>query len=286
MEPHLRAFPVVPAEAAEFRGRWLHTSPEYAIKATLSDLQTDVVTFARSYRDEPPARWHHPEFTMLEWYRQDAKYEQLMGDCEALITDLADAAGVAVEAPFQSITVRDAFIRWVGVPPESSAAELRSALTRAGVSVGDWDWATLFTVAYSECVEPNVCSGKPAFLYEFPAKMAALARLKPGDSRVAERFELYLPGADGAVELANAFGELVDPIEQKERFDEETSYRRAHGLPEYPTPQAMLGGLEKLGRTAGIALGFERLLIWLAERAFGWETCVADWLVGEPRRSA
>lgn len=282
MEPHLRAFAVAPIEASEVEGRWLHTSPEYAIKATLAELGTDVVTFARAFRDEPPTRWHHPEFTMVEWYRQNADYRELMVDCEALVAHLAAAFELEVHVPFRRTTVEDAFLRWVGVPATSSAPVLQSALQSAGVSVGDWDWDALFTVAYAECVEPNVCQDGPAFLFEFPAAMAALARLKADDPAVAERFELYLPGGSGSIELANAFGELVDSPEQRRRFESELLYRKARGLAEYAMPEAMLNGLAELGPTSGIALGFERLLVWLAEEALGWETCVSDWLLGEP----
>jgi lysyl-tRNA synthetase class 2 len=180
--------------------------------------------------------------------------------------------------------LEDAFTRWVGVPATSSTAELRSALKAAEIDVGDWDWETLFTIAYAECVEPNVCSEGAAFLYEFPAKMAALARLKPGNPAVAERFELYLPGGDGAIELANAFGELVDPKEQRTRFASELGYRKSRGLAAYEMPERMLHGISELGPTSGIALGFERLLVWLAEQGPGWNTSVADWLLGEPPR--
>lgn len=282
MEPHLRAFPIRAAEAAEVDGRWLHTSPEYAIKSTLADIDSDVFTFARSYRDEPPTRWHHPEFTMVEWYRLDAPYDSLMTDCEDLLHTACIAVGVEPPRAAKRLSVSDAFYAHVGVHPDASEAELREAVERHGVSAGDWGWEGLFTLAYAELVEPAIAATQPVFLHSFPARMAALARLNPSDPRFAERFELYVPGPQGPIELANAFGELTDPVEQRERFQRESIARRIADADEYPMPEPLLVGIERLPLTSGIALGFERLLVWLAEHGPGWRTGVADWLLSEP----
>lgn len=283
MEPHLRAFPIRATEALEVDGRWLRTSPEYAIKATLADVGEDVFTFARSYRDEPPSRWHHPEFTMVEWYRLGVDHRALMDDCEALLRAVGDVLGLDVLTDFHRWTVADAFDEAVGRPPEAPASELAAALRRRGIDVDpEWDHATLFSLTYTQLVEPALPNDRPTFLHSFPAEMAALARLNPDDPSVADRFELYVPGKEGPIELANAFSELLDPDEQRSRFIEETNQRSRDGATVYPMPEALLSGIARLDSAAGIALGFERLLVWLAERRHGWRTSVADWLLGEP----
>lgn len=287
LEPNLRAFRLRAHEFGELDGRFLHTSPEFAIKATLADLRADVFTLARCYRDEPPSRWHHAEFTMVEWYRRAAPWTQLMDDCEALLRALADALAsedhplrALVDAPFRRLRVDDAFEAEFGVRPDVDAATLAAAVQAAGVDVGaDWSWDAVFTVAYAERLETAVRDA-PTFLTHFPAAVAALARLDPTDPRVAERFELYLPTPEGGVEVANAFGELVDPAAQRRRFEDESARRAAAGAPPYPIPEDVLAGIARLGPTSGIALGWERVLCWLAERLHGWRTGVADWLVG------
>lgn len=286
--------------------RWLHTSPEYAIKQVLHELDCDVWSMVRCYRDEPPSRWHHPEFTMIEWYRQNVGYEALMTDCESLIRHLVVHLGwnqtilvpghsppLRLESAWPRITVADAFTAAAGMDVfDTDPARFAAAANEAGVDVDpDWDWATTFSVVYSLAVEPSLCTPQPVFLYDFPVSEAALSRVRPDDPRVAERFELYVPlpvGCDvrGNLELANAFTELVDAAEQQRRFAAEMEWRREHGLVVYPMPDAMLQGLARMKPTAGIAMGFERLLVWLAHTWLGWETGVADFLIGEPLAQA
>ncbi len=286
LEPHLRAFRVPAEEAHEVDGYHLHTSPEFAIKATLAELNADVFTLARAYRDEPPGPRHHPEFTMLEWYRLDADYTRLMADTEQLVRAVISASGSDPDPrPFARVTVAGAFQSALGVAPDAPAEALLQALRGAGVDADlTWDWETAFSLAYAECVEPTF--KEPTFLVDFPPAMAALARLKPDDPTVAERFELFLPTDGGAVEIANAFSELVDPVEQRTRFEADLSARAHARMPAYPIPEAMLTGLAALRPTAGIALGWERLLQWVAHRHLGWDTQVRDWLVGVELRHA
>lgn len=297
MEPHLRAFALPSHACRDWGARWLHTSPEYAIKATLAAIDADVFTLARSFRDEPISRWHHPEFTMLEWYRLHADHHRLMDDCEGMIGALLDAHGVdhVARGPWRRWSWRDAFATHApGFDAFVDDAPALIAAARAlGVDVGDdWDAATVTTVVYATRIEPHLGVPDPVFLTDFPASQAALARLSPSDPSVAERFELYVPGRDIAagtahgVELANAFSELTDPNEQRARFETERAWRKAQGLDAYPMPDALLEGIASLPRTAGIALGIERLLVWLAEAAHGWETGVSDWLIGEPLAGA
>ncbi len=297
MEPHLHAFALPSQMCRDWGARWLHTSPEYAIKATLAAIDADVFTLARSFRDEPISRWHHPEFTMLEWYRLRSDHRRLMDDCEVLIGALLDAHGVhdVARGPWRRLSWRDAFAAYApGFDAFVDDAPTLVAAARAlGVDVGDdWDVATVTTVVYATRIEPHLGVPDPVFLTEFPATQAALARISPSDPSVAERFELYVPGrdlADGGahgVELANAFSELTDPDEQRARFDAERAWRQANGLDAYPVPGALLDGIGSLPPTAGIALGVERLLVWLAEVAHGWQTGVSDWLLAEPLAGA
>ncbi len=301
MEPHLRAFALSPQEATQLGARYLHTSPEYAIKTVLGALEFDVYTMVRSFRDEPLGRMHHPEFTMLEWYRQGVDYHALTDDVEGLIRTLAEVlelpqtliapAAVELWSPFERITCEEAFQRYVGVSlRDVTVSELATAAAANGVDADErWGWDGLFTVLYAECVEPRLGSPRPTFITEFPRSQAALARLKPGDPAVAERFEFYLAGAwdrppyRGGIELANAFSELTDAEEQAERFEAERANRRAAGLPVYPMPAEMLKGVATMRPTAGIALGVERLLVWLWEAKTSERISVADLLLGEPR---
>lgn len=302
MEPELRAFALAPHEAIELRGRYLHTSPELAIKATLAAAGVDVFALARCYRDEPPTFTHHPEFTMLEWYRLRAPYERLMDDTEALIGTLLSAVGSSNGAGwpcaqqcaqpsvpseplppprFARMTVREAFARWVGVDFDAPIDDLAAAAAPLGGDLS-WGWTGLFTLLFVERVEPRLAALGPIFVTEFPTAAAALARVCPDDPSVAERFELYLPYRGEALEIANAFGELTDAVEQRERFAADLRVRAAVGSQQYAMPEAALRGIGALPQTAGIAVGWERLLSWLALETRGWEVSVAGWLLGEP----
>jgi lysyl-tRNA synthetase class 2 len=241
---------------------------------------------------------------MIEWYRANADYSALMDDCEGLLRcALAEftsrnpiAPGfdgeLRVDAPFARITCREAFAQFAAVDVVgASNDELRAAARRHGIDVGDdWDRDSLFTVLYAEAVEPNLGFPQPTFITEFPADQAALSRRCANDPSVAERFELYVGGrwerdpGRGGIELANAFSELIDPIEQRARFEADLAKRRSAGVAQYPMPDAMLAGIQTMPPTAGIALGFERLAVWIAEAVFGWEIGVADLLLGEPAR--
>lgn len=239
---------------------WLHTSPEIAMKKLLVAGESKIWQLARVFRNGERADTHHPEFTMLEWYRAHAGYQALMHDCEDILRFCARAAGVArfswqgreadPEAPFERLTVQDAFRR-VGIDllGATSLESIGRAARAIGVAPRDGDrWDDVFFRVFLERIEPTLGVGRPTLLYDYPASMAALARLKPEDDRVAERVELYVCG----LELANGFGELTDAIEQRLRLtaagvkpDEDFLAALAHGMPP----------------AAGMALGFDRLVM-------------------------
>lgn len=264
-ETHLHAFATQAlTTAGEARPMYLHTSPEFACKKLLASGETAIFTLAKVWRNRERGPLHHPEFTMLEWYRAGAAYEVLMDDCAQLLRLAAEAAGAPTlswrgvtadpfEAP-ERVTVAEAFDRYAGV--DLFADDLASAARAAGIRVAaDDTWADVFSRVIVEKVEPNLGHGRPTILCEYPVSEAALARPKPGDPRVAERFELYACG----VELANCFGELTDAAEQRRRFQQEMAEKlRLYGET-YPLDEDFLAALALMPPASGGALGFDRL---------------------------
>jgi lysyl-tRNA synthetase class 2 len=211
----------------------------------------------RSFRGDELGRHHRPEFTMVEWYRPGATYRELMDETEALVRHVvghvprpareADAGPPARPAldlsrPFERWRVADAFERFAGWRPEGDVDDER------------------FSLALVERVEPALPRDRGVLLHDYPASQASLARLCPDDPRYAERFELYL----GGLELANGFTELADPAEQRSRFEAERRAIAAQGRTPYPLDERFLAALGNLGLCAGVALGFDRLLLALA----------------------
>jgi lysyl-tRNA synthetase class 2 len=272
LEPHLKAF----ATALETPGdapapMFLHTSPEYAMKKLLVAGMPKIFQLAHCFRNGERGATHHPEFTMLEWYRAGASYLDLIDDCEALLR----AAGAALfswqgrvcdpHAAWERLTVAEAFARHCGIDILATV-ENRDALAAAaqplGIAPHDGDsWEDLFFRIFLAAIEPKLGIGAPTVLYEYPLSMAALARAKPGDPRLCERFELYACG----LELANAFGELTDAAEQRRRFTADQAKKRALYGAAYPVDEDFLAALEfGLPESAGIALGFDRLVMLAA----------------------
>ena len=265
-EAHLHAFATQAlTTAGEGRPMYLHTSPEFACKSLLASGETAIFTLAKVWRNRERGPLHHPEFTMLEWYRTGAPYEALMDDSAALLAVAAEAAGAqtlrfrGIEAdPFaapERLTVADAFDRYAGLdlfgdlPAQAAAAGIRTA--------ADDSWTDVFSRVIVEKVEPNLGHGRPTILCEYPTSEAALARPKPGDPRVAERFELYACG----VELANCFGELTDVAEQRRRFELEMDEKQRLYGERYPIDEAFLAALAQMPPASGGALGFDRLVM-------------------------
>jgi lysyl-tRNA synthetase class 2 len=286
LEPHLRAFATELHEPGEGRGRqlYLHTSPEFAMKKLLAAGLPRIWQLAHVFRDGERSATHHPEFSMLEWYRAALGYEALMADCEALLRRAQEAAGAAALSwqartadaarPFERLSVAAAFQRHAGIdllatapdPMNPDAARLAAAAAGIGIAPHpDDDWETLFFRIFLDRIEPHLGIGVPTILYDYPVSLAALSRPKPEEPRLCERFELYVCG----LELANAFGELTDPVEQRRRFMADQAKKRALYGETYPIDEDFLAALEHgLPECAGIALGFDRLIMLLtgAER--------------------
>ncbi len=255
---------------------YLRTSPEFACKKLLSAGERRIFDFARVWRNRERGALHSPEFTLLEWYRADEPYEALMDDCASLLALAAETVGARTLSfrgrmidPFASaerITVAEAFHRFANinllatVSPggETDRDALAAAAGAAGVRVADDDtWADVFSRVLVERIDPFLGIGRATILHEYPVSEAALARPTTADPRVAERFELFAC----SVELANCFGELTDPAEQRRRFalamDEKA---RVYGE-RYPIDEDFLDALALMPPASGAALGFDRLVM-------------------------
>jgi lysyl-tRNA synthetase class 2 len=258
-------------------GGYLNTSPEYQMKRLLAGGLERIFQIGHAFRDEERGQHHVREFTMLEWYRVGADLPDLMEETEALVAAVAlaasgasrvrgaDGAFLDLAPPWDRIGVAEACARFAGV--ECTGQEDGPTLARRAREAG-WpipadltDWDEVFTRLFVEAVEPHLGRERPTLLHRWPARCAALARLDPGDPTVALRFEVFA----GGVELANAFCELTDPVEQRVRLEEDLAERRARGLAAPPLDERFLAALEEgIPPTSGIALGVDRLAMLIA----------------------
>ena len=249
----------------EERERWLHSSPEFAMKKLLAGGMPKIFQFARVFRNAEGSALHHPEFTMLEWYRAGTGYESIMADCKALLTstgveELCWAGHVCdPRGEPERLTVAEAFVRHAGVDLLATLGNAGALSGASGIAMHAGDsWEDVFFRIMFEKIEPRLGMGRPTILCEYPISMAALARAKPGDPRVAERFELYVCG----VELANAFGELTDPDIQRKRLAADMELKEELYGVRWPVDDDFLAALDHgLPDCSGIALGFDRLVM-------------------------
>ncbi len=266
LEVHLSAVAAGP-------GAWLITSPEYQMKRLLAGGLERIYQVCKCFRADELGRHHADEFTMVEWYRAWASIEDILVDTEALVADVAravrgeavvevDGRRIDVGAPWARLTVAEAMATHAGVVVrgDEPVDELAAAVAAAGIDRGTAvHWDDVFFAAFVERVEPALAAmDRPVFLTDWPVRLGALARRRADNPAVVERFEAYV----GGIELANAFGELTDPVEQRARFGDDLSSRAARGLPQLPVDERLLAALaEGLPPCAGIALGVDRLVM-------------------------
>ena len=269
-EAHLHGFATqLRSTGGETAPIYLHTSPEFACKSLLAAGEERIFSLGKVWRNRERGALHHPEFTMLEWYRVGEGYGALMEDCTTLLRLAAEVGGrerwsfrgreVDPLAEPERLAVAEAYHRFARIDLLSMLEDrdaLAAAARGAGIRVADDDtWADVFSRVMVEKVEPNLGIGRTTLLCEYPSSEAALARVSARDPRVAERFELYACG----VELANAFAELTDPTEQRRRFELEMAEKaRVYGE-RYPIDEDFLAALAGMPPASGAALGFDRL---------------------------
>ena len=272
-ETHLHAFTCT-AIGNDGKGqpRYLHTSPEFAMKKLLAAGERRIFSFAHVWRNRERGARHSPEFTILEWYRVGQPYEVLMADTMAFLR-LAAGGGTLrhrdmvcdpAQEP-QRLSVAEAFRLYAGIDLLSTldgAATDRDALATQAIAAGlrvagDDVWSDIFSRVLSERVEPHLGQGRVTILDRYPAAEAALARVCADNPREAERFEVYACG----VELANGFGELTNPAEQRRRFEAEMDEKQRIYGERYPLDEDFLAALALMPEASGIALGFDRLVM-------------------------
>ncbi len=255
---------------------YLHTSPEFTMKKLLAAGETRIASLGHVWRNRERSALHHPEFTMLEWYRAGESYDAVIADCVALLGIAAETAGVAQLRyreracdPFavpERLSVVEAFARYAGIDLFASmdaegrtdGEALASQMAALGMAVPeDRSWSYLFSLILTDKVEPELGNGRITVLDRYPAAEAALARRAGDDRRVSERFELYACG----VELANGFGELTDAAEQRRRFVAEMDEKARLYGERYPIDEDFLAALALMPEASGVALGFDRLVM-------------------------
>jgi len=239
-------------DAVEAGDLYLQTSPELCMKRLLAAEFPRIFQICHCWRSSERGSRHLPEFTMLEWYRSDSDYTDLMDEATELLRYLAaslstDGAvsykGLKIDLSGrpETISVRDAFARYTGSTMEKALEDDE------------------FDLLMTDLIEPRLGNERPTIIFDYPSEKAALSRLKADDKSVAERFELYLAG----MEIANAFSELADPEMQRERFMKEIGYRKKIGARIYPMPEPFLDELSEMPPSSGIALGIDRLVMFL-----------------------
>lgn len=279
LEPHLKAF------ATRWDDPWgnppaplyLHTSPEFTMKKLLVAGMERLYQIAHVFRNGERSDTHHPEFTMLEWYRAGGTLDQLMADTEELVRTAARAAGAShllhggricdPFKPWRRLSVAEAFLDYCDMDVLATAPDpwnpdrglIAAEASSLGIPVSDGDrWDDIFFKIMLDRIEPHLGFGVPVILHSYPVSMAALARPSPSDPRVAERFEAYGCG----VELCNAFGELTDAAEQRRRFQADMDLKQQLYGERYPLDEDFLAALDAgMPQAAGIALGLDRLIM-------------------------
>jgi lysyl-tRNA synthetase class 2 len=247
------------------RTLYLHTSPEFPMKRLLAAGAGSIYQICKVFRDGEAGRLHNPEFTLLEWYRTGYDTRRLMEEADALVRDAL--GGSPVLAATEHLSYREVFERYTGLNPHTATAAAFTDVARrheihppAGL-LAQHDVAVWRDLLLTHLIEPHLGQGRLTFICDYPASQAALARIRPGNPPVAERFELYLHG----VELANGFHELADAAEQRTRFERHLHARTAAGQTAVPLDEHLLAALAAgLPDCSGVALGLDRLVMLAA----------------------
>lgn len=242
------------------RARWLRTSPEFPLKRLLAAGIGDCYELGRVFRNGEAGGRHNPEFTMLEWYRLGWDHRQLMCETIALVEAALAMVGRRAEVVIESY--RQWFLDELGIDPlHAPLAQLQSPLARFGIDPAGLqrdDWLDLLI---THVLQPALPRDRITLIHDYPSSQCALAKIRPGEPPLAERFELYL----GRYELANGYHELNDSHEQRARFERDNAVRCQRGQAAVAIDERLLGVLDAMPDCAGVALGIERLLMCLAD---------------------
>lgn len=274
IDAHIRAFgtDLLGVDGKLERRVYLHTSPEFAMKKLMVAGLDKIYQICHVFRNAEGSNRHSPEFTMIEWYRTDADYNDIMTDCEGLLRAVARKVGVEQFKykdftcdpfeQFERLSVREAFVRYAGFDLAEYLDDtdaFRKRVSEAGIRVAEDDnWDDLFFRVMDSKIEPVLGMGRPTFICDYPIAMASLSAPKQDDPRFAERFELYVCG----LELANAFTELTDAAEQRKRYHIEMDIKERLYGERYPLDEDFIAALEHgMPASGGIALGIDRLVM-------------------------
>lgn len=278
IDAHIRGFATGQrgVDGAVFRTMYLHTSPEFAMKKLMVAGMEKIYQICHVFRNGEESARHSPEFTMIEWYRAHADYNDIMDDCVGLLRACAQEAGINIFkfrqfecdpfADFEKLTVQDAFMRYADIDLQAflddKVAFRAEIVAKTGLHTADDDnWDDLFFRVMGEKIEPFLGMGRPTFICDYPIAMASLSKPRADDPRFAERFELYVCG----IELANAFSELTDAAEQRRRYHIEMDIKERLYGERYPLDEEFIAALEYgLPPSGGIALGVDRLVMLCA----------------------
>jgi lysyl-tRNA synthetase class 2 len=267
-DPHLEGFPVqVGHETA-----YLQTSPEYAMKRLLAAGMPDIYQICKAFRVDEAARYHNPEFTMLEWYRLGFDLHQLMNEVDDLFQTIADTK------PAKRITYQDIFKQLDLDPLSATKQDCQQIAQSRGLEVSDSvleaSKDTWLQLLFSTYIEPHLGFDAPVFVYDFPASQASLARLHPDNPQLAMRVEVFING----MELGNGFDELDDAALQQKRFEEDNAIRKELGLSQKPIDPLLLAALNHgLPQCSGIAIGVDRLIMCALNKKRIDEVLAFDW---------
>lgn len=267
METHIHPFQVFHAKDKKSSGKYLHTSPEFCMKELLANTDENfdnIFTVSYCFRDESSSEIHRSQFLMLEWYRKNAFYTSIMDDCENLIKYLGKTLETKNRIDnFQRVTIRDLFLETLNIDilnfldRKNLRDKIKSDFKDVILPEAECSWDDYYFLLFLNLVEPVLKNHPYILLYEYPAPLAALSTLNPEDSRVCERFEIYMDG----IELCNSFNELTDYQELKLRFEAQAAEKKEIYNYDLPWPSTFMDVMKNgYPKSSGIALGVERLL--------------------------